>query len=94
MMLKRHDATFQMAQISNAEVFYICYYYIRFIYFFTYLSRSMAWEVQIFSYTTCCWFSFPKAPPRITVAQPGESPEAAQAQSAPPREDKFDLLEA
>ena len=54
----------------------------------------MAWEVQIFSYTTCCSFSFPKAPPRITVAQPGESPEAAQAQSAPPREDKFDLLEA
>jgi len=35
-----------------------------------------------------------EAPPRITVAQPGGSPEAmAQAQSAPPREDKFDLLE-
>lgn len=74
-----------------------CFTYVTYIYlhtFFPYLSRSMAWEVQIFSYTSCCSFSFPKAPPRITVAQPGESPEAAQAQSAPPREDKFDLLEA
>lgn len=93
-MLKRHDATFQIAQTSNAVVFYICYMHIYLHTFFPYLSRSLAWEVQIFSYTSCCSFSFPKAPPRITVAQPGESPEAAQAQSAPPREDKFDLLEA
>lgn len=72
-----------------------CFTYVLYFFHISVLFHQWRGKCRSFSYTTCCPFSFPKAPPRITVAQPGGSPEAmAQAQSAPPREDKFDLLEA